>query len=117
MNILPKADSAVIPMEKLIGYALHPVKSKGKHYAFDKALGYNLENAEKLLANIQRNITKFPAVAKGNNSYGETYQILMVLTGENNKTANVMTAWIDDAITGEMRLTSAYIKKRGAKND
>jgi hypothetical protein len=34
------------------------------------------------------------------------------LVGENGKTADVMTAWIDDIQTGEMRLTSAYVKKR-----
>jgi len=36
----------------------------------------------------------------------------MVLTGVNGKSANVMTAWLDDKITGKMRLTSAYVKKR-----
>lgn len=36
------------------------------------------------------------------------------MTGPNGKTAGVITAWIDDKDTKEMRLVSAYVdKKRG----
>ena len=31
--------------------------------------------------------------------------------GENGKTAKVLTGWIDDAETGQMRLTSVYVNK------
>lgn len=112
MNILPRADEAVIPDAKISGYALDPIKSRGKSVAFQEALGYNLHNAELLADNIRKNIKNFPAVNKGNTGYGETYAVLMELTGVNGKTANVMTAWLDDARTGEIRLTSTYIKKR-----
>jgi hypothetical protein len=112
MNILPKADEVVIPIEKIIGYALNPIKSRGKSVAFNNALGYNIGNADLLINNIKQNIRNFPAEEKGNKGYGNTYAVLMELTGANNKTAHVMTAWIDDETTGEMRLTSVYVKKK-----
>ena len=59
MNILPNAGKAVIPIEKFTKYVLHPVKSKGKSYAFERVLGYNLSNAEKLMDNIRSNIKNF----------------------------------------------------------
>ncbi len=112
MNTLPRYESAVIPAEKFIKYALDPMKSRGKWAAFRDALGYNLDNADILIADIKRNLDKFPAEEKGDNGYGQTYAVLMELIGVNNRAASVMTAWIDDVSTGEIRLTSAYVKKR-----
>ena len=40
------------------------------------------------------------------------YEVKMQLTGPNGKTADVLTAWINDKNSTEMRLTSAYIDKR-----
>ena len=114
MNILPRVDEAVIPIEKLTKYALDPIKSRGKWIAFKDALGYNINNAEELSVNIRNNLKKFPAISKGDKGYGETYSVLMELTGANGKNANVMTAWLDDIKKNEIRMTSAYIKKRKA---
>jgi hypothetical protein len=111
-GILPKANEAVIPVEKFTKYALDPLNSKGKSVAFEKALGYSLDNVDLLIDNILRNLANYPATYKGNNKFGETYTVLMTLTGANGKTANVLTSWIDDKQTGKMRLTSAYVKKR-----
>ena len=44
MYVLPKANEAVIPLEKFVHYVLSPKNSKGKHVAFERALGYNLDN-------------------------------------------------------------------------
>ena len=118
MNILPRADEAIIPIEKFTKYALNPENSRGKFLAFQKALGYNLGNYEKLIKNIRNNIKKFPAIAKTDKGHGMRYSIAMEITGVNGKTAHVITAWIDDNKTGEMRLTSAYVKTRkGEGND
>jgi hypothetical protein len=112
MDVLPKADEAIIPEAKLTGYVLDPINSRGKWIAFRDALGYTKHNAHLLIDNIKQNLKGFPAERKGNSGYGETYAVLMKLVGANGKTAYVMTAWLDDAQTGEMRMTSAYIKKR-----
>ena len=112
MNTLPRHEEAVIPIEKFTKYALDPINSKGKHVAFQEALGYDLENVNRLIANIRYNLSEFPAEEKGDSGFGETYSVLMELTGPNGKNANVLTSWIDDKDTGQMRLTSAYVKKR-----
>ena len=98
-----------IPMEKFTQYALNSEKDPNKALAFEKALGYNLNNAEELIADIYNNINNFEAIKKPDNGYGDRYQIVMQLTGPNGKIANVLTAWLDDKYTGEIRLISAYV--------
>ncbi|MCL2633328.1 MAG: hypothetical protein FWD34_02315 [Oscillospiraceae bacterium] len=111
MNILPNADKAVIPVRKFTEYALHPVKGKGKAYAFEQALGYDLTNYNILIKNIKDSLIKFKATSKGDNGFGIKYEVLMILRGENGKSANVLTSWIVEH-NGETRLTSAYITNR-----
>ena len=112
MDILPKADEAVISNEKFTKYALDPKNSKGKHLAFQTALGYTLENYISLIDNIRRNIKRFPAIRHPDKGHGIRYSVDMELIGANGKVARVITSWIDDNKTREMRLTSAYVKKR-----
>ena len=118
---LPNYKEAVIPIEKFTQYALNSLGDKNKAEAFQKALGYNLNNYQKLINNIQNNINKFNAVEKSDNGFGKRYEVLMTLIGENKKIANVKTAWIIDKETGETRLTSAYVTskewKKGKEND
>ena len=109
MNLLPRLNEAVIPIEKLTQYALNVDKDENKTIAFELALGYNESNADKLIANIKSNLHRFPAKIKGDKGFGQTYEVVMSITGENGKTARVLTGWIDDASNGEMRLTTVHI--------
>ena len=112
MKVLPRYKEAIIPEDKFLKYSLDIKRQPDKALIFREALGYTEDNAQLLIDNIRCNLQNFPAESKGNKGYGETYAVLMTLTGINNKTANVMTAWLDDNKTGEMRLTSVYVKKR-----
>lgn len=116
---LPNYKNAVIPEEKFTKYALDMNNPKGKNkaIAFEQALGYNQDNYKKLIDNIKRNVNKFSAVKKGNDGYGEKYEVLMTLIGENKKIANVKTGWIIDKETGETRLTSAYVTSKQWKKE
>ena len=107
--ILPKADKVIIPIEKLTEYALSPERDPNKAKAFEMALGYDRNNADKLLQNILHNLEKYEAKNKGNYGYGEKYEVVMNINGENGKSAKVLTAWLDDAETGEMRLITLYV--------
>ena len=109
INILPDADKAIIPNQKIFGYAL---KNSDKAAAFESALGYNVSNGDELIQNIYQNLSRFNAQEKPDNGYGKRYSVLMRLRGANGKEADVMTAWIKDKTTGEMRLTSVYVKKK-----
>lgn len=117
VNILPNAATAVISIRKFTEYALHPVKSKGKAYAFEKVLGNNLSNSDKLIENIRMNLANFEAKLKGDNGFGFKYEVMMDLLGENGNRANVLTSWIVEHKTGDTRLKSAYIKSGRRKND
>jgi len=109
MNTLPRANEAVISIEKFTEYALNPDKDKDKSIAFDLALGYNKNNAHKLIEQIKKNLIYYPAIKKENIGYGIRYEVIMDITGINGKTAKVLTGWIDDIKTGEIRLTTVHI--------
>ena len=102
---------AVFPEAKLTQYALNPQKDKNKAEAFRVALGYELQDADELARNVASHINDFTAIEKPDNGYGTRFQILMRLTGKNGKTANVMTAWINDKAMGVARLISIYVKE------
>lgn len=108
---LPRYKDAVIPKAKFTQYALNPDKDPDKARAFEKALGYTADNADKLISQIYDKISEYDAKEKPDNGWGKRYEVIMDITGPNGKTAKVLTAWIDDKNTGEMRLTSAYVDK------
>lgn len=116
---LPNYKNAVIPKEKFTKYALDMNNPKGRNkaIAFQEALGYNVNNVDKLIRNIQKNLNKFNAIEKSDKGFGKQYEVLMTLVGENKKVANVKTGWIIDKETGETRLTSAYVTKKGRKKN
>ncbi len=109
MNLLPNYENAVIPEEKLTKYALNPNRDADKTTAFELALGYNLSNVNKLIANIKNNISKYPAKLKGDKGYGNIYEVILEIKGENGKTAKVLTGWIDERKTGKIRLTTIHV--------
>lgn len=118
MSILPRYEQAVIPIGKFTNYALNPEKDPDKAAAFRLALGYTMPDAEKLVNTIRANLKHFACTEKSDLGHGMRYEVIMLLTGKNGKTANVLTAWIDDKKTGEMRLINAYVDKRkGGKRD
>jgi len=112
MDILPKYEDAVIPQEKFTKYALDSDKDPDKATAFRMALGYTQENSDLLIENIRHNIPNFESVFKGNNGFGDTYECVMNLKGENGKTANVVTSWIIENGDNFPRLTSAYVTNK-----
>jgi len=109
VSLLPNAENAVIPIEKFTEYALNPEKDENKAIAFELALGYNIDNAHKLIEQIREKLLKFPAKEKGNIGYGNRYEIIMDIKGENGKTAKVLTGWIIDVSNGSPRLTTIHI--------
>ena len=108
---LPRYSEAVIPKEKFTEYALNPTRDYDKAKAFQLALGYTMENVDELIQQIHEKLPQYDAVEKPDNGWGKRYEVKMNLKGPNRKTANVLTAWIDDKSSGEMRLISAYVDR------
>lgn len=98
-----------IPEQKFTGYAL---KNPDKAKAFKAALGYDMTNAEKLIQNVIDHIDENKLVQRGDAGHGMRYEYIMRLVGENNKEANVLTAWIEEG--KGFRLTSVYVTERKA---
>ena len=103
---------AFIPPEKLTQYALNPTKAPDKALAFEKALGYNLSNFDKLIENLARNINNYELKEMPDTGYGRRFKVTVELTGENGKTAKVLVAWILDKNINKLRLTSIYVDKK-----
>ena len=116
MYLLPRYNRAVIPIEKFTKYSLNYERDFDKATAFNLELGYNIANVNKLIENIKNNLCNFECTEKGDIGYGMRYEVVMLLVGENRRSARVITAWIDDTKNGEMRLTNAYVDKRKGAN-
>lgn len=106
---LPRYNEVVIPKAKFTQYALNPDKDPDKAKAFEKALGYTMDNADALIEQINERLSEYEAVEKGDRGWGMAYEVIMDITGPNGKTAKVLTGWIDDKNNGEMRLTTVHI--------
>lgn len=116
-NTLPNFKQAVISDDKIFKYVLnkeHPIGGN-KAIVFESALGYNQSNGEALINNIKNNLHNNNSIPKGNKGHGETYEVNMMITGPNGKTANVVTGWIVDNEKNFPRLTSAYVKEKKVK--
>lgn len=100
----------IMPDEKFSAYALNPIKEPDKAKAFEKALGYTLDNYQDLKAQIMELANESKFIEKGDNGHGMRYEYIMEVTGANGKKANVLTAWIQDG--EDKRLTSVYVTKR-----
>ncbi len=74
---LPNGDSAIIPMEKLVGYCLNPNHSSGKHKArvFASALGITAENADDLRELIARAAIEGEVVQQSKTQFGQLYKV------------------------------------------
>ena len=110
---LPGWKKAVIPDAKLTGYALnmdHP-KGRDKAVAFRDALGYTVDNTAELKVALLDGLRRWKATARTATKYGQPFEVKMLLTGPNGKTATVKTGWQMDAGSDTPRLTSAYVYK------
>lgn len=112
-ELLPNVDKVVIPEAKIKSYALnksHP-SGKDKAIAFEKALGYNINNADDLIKNVKDNVSKYKAVPKGESQFGKKYEVVMNIKGPNGKVAKVLTGWIITPDSDTPRLTTIHVDK------
>ncbi len=112
-ELLPNCESAVIPDEKLTGYALnmdHPV-GRNKAIAFQKVLGYNIDNRSVLLSQVRAGLKKYRYIEKESTQYGRPFEVSMLVRGINGRYAPIVTAWQIDNRSDMPRLVSIYVDK------
>ena len=107
---LPNGERAIVPIEKLRDYCLHPTHRVGSHKAhvFESVLGVTAAHAEALPQRLCAIAQTGEAVLGMRNAYGQRYIVdfeMMTTVG----TAVVRSTWI--VLTGENvpRLTSCYV--------
>lgn len=99
-----------VSKDKFTEYALNPMKSPEKAMAFEKALGYTIEDSDVLADQIKTAFDPNKLIKKGDSGYGMKYEQIMSIKGKKEKKANVMTAWIQEKNC--IRLISVYITKK-----
>lgn len=80
---------------------------KGK--LINDVLGYNIDNYKELDKLIKNNINKFPSRYKGNNQYGNKYEVNMVVKGLKGRQAKLTIGALES--NNNIKLTSVYISE------
>lgn len=111
MPLLPNAEFAIVPMEKLTDYVLNPEHPIGKHKAivFEAILGITMADANYLRDKIIEAVMTQDAKPTRHDEFGQRYKIEFEME-RNGYTATVLTAWIWEPNELSPRLTSCYIK-------
>jgi hypothetical protein len=111
MSLLPNAEFAFIPLEKLVDYALNPNHPVGKHKAavFEAVLGITIMDTEFLRTKILEAVQTAEAIQTRKDDFGQRYQVEFELE-RNGCRAIILTAWILEPLEFSPRLTSCYIK-------
>jgi hypothetical protein len=109
---LPNVENAVIPVEKLVGYALNPDHPKGSDKArvFASALGYTRENAQELIRQLSSKLATLPALERPQTPYGRSFSVDVPISGPGGS-AVVVTGWLLDIGEKAPKLTSLRVAK------
>jgi uncharacterized protein len=103
-NALPNYQRALLPQEKMEGYALNsthvamrPGGSSGKDEArvFKGVLGFDQSNCDALRQRIVDELPFHEAILETERSqYGRAHRVDLPILGMNGNTANVRTSWL-----------------------
>lgn len=110
MPKLPNAEHAHASLEKLRDYSLnldHP-RGKNKAIVFRSALGFTINDAERLRSIILDAMLTLEAVEKSPNEYGRRFVVDIPMIGLRGAVV-VRSAWIIRNAEDFPRLTSCYI--------
>ena len=107
---VPRAPDAVVPEQKLAGYALDPAHPRGRHKArvFSSALGIEQKDWRYLRDQLAEGIVEAPVDGMRITPFGVLYEAVVLVDGLNGATVPVATIWI---IQGEQppRLVSTWV--------
>lgn len=111
MPLLPNAEFAIVPIEKLKDYALNRDHPVGKHKAavFESALGITINDALFLRDRILDALLSNDAILTGQDKFGQRYQMEFEL-GIDNRNAIILTSWILEPNELFPRMITCYVK-------
>jgi hypothetical protein len=107
---LPRAESATIPTDKLVRYALSPEHPRGRHKArvFASALGITAADWRYLHDQILDAVPTAAVRSTRITPFGIAYEVVVPIDGLNGASLPVVTTWI---LAGDAppRLTSTWV--------
>jgi len=114
--ILPDADKAIVPIEKLKHYCLSSSHVHGKHksHLFANLLGLDENDAERLQRIIFQAGQKYDAVFTRTSEHGKQYHVEFPMQGKRGEHI-VRSLWIVLHSENFPRLVSCYIKREKRK--
>jgi hypothetical protein len=116
-EVLPRADEAMIPREKLVDYVLNPDHPRGRHKAnaFKLALGIERPNwrylHDEILAALRQSPVSSSQAAEGPRP--ASWAVVIPVAGLNGRTVPVITKW--QIVEGRPSLISAFVRRRGGQ--
>jgi hypothetical protein len=114
-EVLPRADEAVIPREKLVAYVLNPDHPRGRHKAnaFKEALGIERQQWRYVRDQILVLLPHCPVFSAQSAAGARpwTWRVMIPLAGLNGRTLPVVTIW--KIVAGKPSLVSAFVRRSG----
>jgi hypothetical protein len=108
--LLPRADEALIPTDKLVGYALNPQHPRGRHKArvFASALGIRQHDWRYLHGQLLDGVVGAPVRGTRITPFGVLYEVDVLVDGLNGASSPVVTVWL---VAGDHppRLVSTWV--------
>ncbi len=111
---MPNYSSAVTPLEKFTKYSLdyNNKNAVGKPVAYERGLGYTIENAAELVQQIHDSVTS--GVVKpydvSESEFGTKYKFRIPVNGPNGNTKNVIAVYQIDKGSKTPRLITNYLE-------
>jgi hypothetical protein len=110
-DVVPQADRAVVPREKLEGYLLNLGHEVGRHKArvFGAALGIHQGDWQHLRDQIIDGILDASVSAVRETPWGRLYEAVIPVEGLNGQTRRVMTVWLLASPDERPRFVTGYV--------
>jgi hypothetical protein len=114
--ILPNADRAIVPIEKLEKYCLNSSHDGGKHksHLFSSLLGLEAVDADRLQRIIFHAAQKYDAVYTKTSEHGKHYHVEFPMQGKRGEYV-LRSLWIVKNSENFPRMVSCYIKREKRK--
>ena len=111
---MPNHDKAKTQKEKFYNYSLdyNNPNAKGKAEAYENGLGFNKQNADRLISQIHDAVTsgKEKPFEVSKSMYGFKYKYRISVVGANGKTKNVIAVYQIDSGDSIPRLITNYLE-------
>lgn len=113
---MPNHQQAVTPKEKFLEYSLNyeNPNSRGKAEAYERALGYNRENADGLIKQISDMVKEeiVSPIEIVKTEYGTKYKYRIPVKGINGQVKNVIAVYQIDKGTKIPRMITNFVERK-----